>query len=524
VSVNPPVVALVFGGVTPPQGDVAELRVHLGCTREVSSFEVVLQNWNGKYGPNGAAPISVGLDGSLSVGRGAACPLLMTCRVESVKYESTPVENYVRVSGRCWGERLFRRVVTKTYENKKGEEIVKDLLDYYAGLSHVRGGTELVEATDTTYTCLSYENTPVFDILRYVAESADKAGVIGYDFRVAPDGKFEFFPKNTKTSSAERLENSEYTKDVIRVRNRVAVYGAADASVPLDKDSWTESLSPADGVWSATSGTVSFDTAVKVKGAGSVKTYAQNLNYASSLFTLNAGKEGDTAQYPALNVWLSREAAFNGNVTLTLFDAADRAAGHEFTVGHEKWFQTQVQFDAGADAWQADSGFDWSHIKKVRVTCWFDGAGTGAFWVDGLFFGGRRYSVVAEDAGSQAGYGLRELVEVDEELWSDGECAGRAEALLANQKDPAESLTVRSTVVDYGGSPILAGDKVHIVLPNEGVDANFRVLSAEYNVDAGTQTLETVLELGREAPMLADYVYALRSKTDSLSRYKVARA
>jgi hypothetical protein len=527
VSVNPPVAALVFGSVTPPQGDVAELRVHLGCTREVSSFEAVLQNWNGKYSPNGATPISVGLDGGISVGRGATCPLLMTCRVESVKYESTPVENYVRVSGRCWGERLFRRVVTKTYMNKKGEEIVKDLLDYYVGLSHVRGGTELVESTDTTYTCLAYENTPVFDILRYVADSADKAGVIGYDFRVAPDGKFEFFPRNTKTCQvtlAERIEHSEYTRDVIRVRNRVAVYGTADKSVPLDKDAWTESLTPADGAWTATSGTVSFDIATKVKGSGSVKTYAQNLNYASCLFTLNTGKEVDTAQYPVLNLWLSREASFNGNVTLTLFDTADRGTWHEFTVGHGKWFQTQVNVGAaGADAWQIDSGFDWAGVKKVRVACWFDGAGTGAFWVDGLFFGGHRYSAVEEDAGSQASYGLRELVEVDEELWSDGECDGRAEALLANQKDPAESLTVRSTVLDYGGSPILAGDKVHVALPNEGVDADFRVLSAEYNVDAGTQTLETVLELGREAPLLADYVYTLRSKTDSLSRYKTAK-
>jgi hypothetical protein len=527
VSVNPPVVALAFGSVTPPQGDVAELRVHLGCTREVSSFEAVLQNWNGKYSPSGAAPISVGLDGGISVGRGASCPLLMTCRVESVKYESTPVESYVRVSGRCWGERLFRRVVSKTYENKKGEEIIKDLLDYYAGLSHIRGGTELVEATDTTYNSLSYENTPIFDILRYVADSADKAGVIGYDFRVAPDGKFEFFPRNSKTSTvslAERIEHSEYSRDVVRVRNRVAVYGAADKSVPLDKDAWTESLSPADGVWSATSGTVSFDTSTKVKGAGSVKTYAQNLNYASCLFTLNTGKEVDAALYPTLNLWLSRESTFNGNVTLTLFDVADRGAWHEFTVGHEKWFQTQVNVGtAGADAWQVDSGFDWANIKKVRVACWFNGAGTGAFWVDGLFFGGRRYSAVEEDAGSQASYGLRELVEVDEELWSDGECAGRAEALLANQKDPAESLTVRSTVLDYGGSPVLAGDKVHVALPNEGVDAYFRVLSVEYNVDAGTQTLETVLELGKEAPLLADYVYALRSKTDSLSRHKTAK-
>ena len=120
---------------------MVELKVHLGCTREVSSFEALLQNWGGKYSQNGASPISVGLDGSISLGRGATCPLLMTCRVEGIKYESMPVESYVRVSGRCWGERLFRRVVTKTYENKKGEEIVKDLLDYYVDLSHVRNST-----------------------------------------------------------------------------------------------------------------------------------------------------------------------------------------------------------------------------------------------------------------------------------------------------------------------------------------------------------------------------------------------
>jgi hypothetical protein len=40
--------------------------------------------------------------------------------------------------------------------------------------------------------------------------------------------------------------------------------------------------------------------------------------------------------------------------------------------------------------------------------------------------------------GSQSSYGLRELVEVDEELWSDDECASRANALLASLKDPAE--------------------------------------------------------------------------------------
>jgi hypothetical protein len=144
-------------------------------------------------------------------------------------------------------------------------------------------------------------------------------------------------------------------------------------------------------------------------------------------------------------------------------------------------------------------------------------------WIDALFFGGRRYSSTQEDSGSQSAYGLRELVEVDEELYSDNECMLRAKALLANLKDPAEYLTIRSTVLDYGDAPLLPSDKIHVTLPNENVDADFRILSVEYNVDAKTQKLEITMELGREAPLLADYLYALRSKTSHLSRYKIAR-
>ena len=261
-----------------------------------------------------------------------------------------------------------------------------------------------------------------------------------------------------------------------------------------------------------------------MKGSGSVKTYAQNLNYGGCLFTLDTGKEVNAELYPVLNLWLRRETVFNGNVTLTLFDVNDHDAWHEFTVGYDKWFQTQVAVGgANADSWQVESVFDWTQVKKVRVVCWFDGAGTGSFWVDGLFFGGRRYSAIEEDASSQNLYGLRELVEVDEELWSDDECTSRAKALLAKLKQPAETLTVRSTVIDYGSSPLLAGDTVHVTLPNEGVDTDFRVATAEYNVDAKTQTLEIALELGREAPQLADYLFALHSKLDHVSRYKTAR-
>jgi hypothetical protein len=53
------------------------------------------------------------------------------------------------------GRTAFQASSHQTYENKKGEEIIKDLLDYYIGLSHVRNGIELVEDTDTTYSKLN---------------------------------------------------------------------------------------------------------------------------------------------------------------------------------------------------------------------------------------------------------------------------------------------------------------------------------------------------------------------------------
>src|SRR5512137_426461 len=235
MSLASPSVALTFGGVSPPQGDIVDLFLHLGCTKEVSSFEVKLQNWDAKYSPGGAYPISVGMDGSISLGRGATCPQVMTVRVESVACKSTPTEHYITVAGRCWGEKLFRYTVSKAYAGQKGETIVKDLMDYYAGLSHVRSGAELVEDTDTTYASLSYDESPAWDILKYIAQTADKSGVIGYDFRVAPDGKFEFFRLLSKTNSTvlvEQVDDSiEYRRDISRVRNRIRIYGLADKSL-----------------------------------------------------------------------------------------------------------------------------------------------------------------------------------------------------------------------------------------------------------------------------------------------------
>lgn len=536
MSVALPVVALVFGSVTPPQGDVVDLRVHLGCTNEVSSFSCLLQNFDKKY--TETYPINVGVDGSISLGRGGNCPLIATVRVEETVGESTPVESYLRVRGRCWGERLFRRVVTKTYENMKGEEIVRDLINNYAGLSHVRDSTELIEDTDTTYTLLEYENTPVFDILRYIAESADKAGTIGYDFRVEHDAKFAFFPKNSKTSPinlSELMEVSAYRRDIHRVRNRITVYGAAEKATPTDKDANTENLVKTDGSVSApdgnwTSGTgsgnVYVETTEKIVGSKSLKHATEGSDYfGCAVFTYGSGKEVNANKYPSFTFQIKLGNSFSGAVTVQLEDQAGMVVRREINIRTGEWtLQTFAVGKKNSDQWTHSifntQPFNWASVKKIVFYSHFSGTDTGSFWVDNLFFNQCRWETVQEDLTSQGSFDLRELVEVDEELHSDNECMLRAKALLAHLKDSAEYVTVRSNVIEYGVDRILSGDKIHVTLPNENIDADFRITSVDYHVSAAEQTLGVTLELGREAPVLADYLYALRSKSSALARTK----
>ena len=310
MSVALPVCAVVFGSVTPPQTDVLELRVHLGATDEVSSFDCLLRNFDKKYSPGGTYPIVVGDDGSVSMGRGSNNPLIATVTVEEIKASSNALgENFLRVLGRCWGERLFRRVVSKTYESQKGEAIVKDVIDSYVGLSHVRDSVELVENTDTTYTKLEYENTPVFDILKYIAKTSDKSGVIGFDMRVAADGKFEFFPRDSKTSSvslSERLEASEYRKSVFRKRDKIFVYGAAEKKNPSNGDSWTETLdintdSINDWVSGTGTGNVSLDGTTKAVGSYSIKHTTGTADYYGRLrLILPSGWQPNCNTHPTL--------------------------------------------------------------------------------------------------------------------------------------------------------------------------------------------------------------------------------
>ncbi|MGB9841630.1 MAG: hypothetical protein ACPLKZ_02770 [Candidatus Bathyarchaeales archaeon] len=646
MSVDIPKMALAFGSVAIPQADVLEARITLACTEEASRFEALLQNWDKKYSPGEANAINVGVDGHIDVGRGVNVPQLITCKVEEVRFMSDAVAHYVKVSGRGWDERLFRALVTKTYANMKGEAIVKDLLDSYAGLSHNRGGTELVEDTDTTYQMLKYEDTPVIDILQFIAGSADKNGIIGYDFRVAPDGKFEFFPRGSKISSvslSELIETAEYDKDIHSVRNKITVYGAQDYKLPSDCDSWSDGQadwlmnddaedahnntayqlvgqvtydpSPtakiiidvvelqcrmsggsgkykityqkeggaetiivtdqafnntsyelkqhiltganriigdigkdvtirhytltdnaADtvysknhravgdiifGDWLATEGKLYFETTTKMIGNGSIRCYCDGV-YNWGILLLNLPQEADCTGFTFLDFRIYLDSSRNGSLNLLLYDYAGKWAFKYLTLAVGEWVSMHVPCNqANASEWAVQSGFDWSRVAAVKF--WTYGSAGGNFYIDGFNFNGAFFKATQEDAASQGLYGKREKIEHDEELYSNNECSLRAKALLAYWKDPIEYMTLVSRVIDYGTTPVLPGDKIHVTLPNENMDADWVVLSAVYYVNAKEQYLEITLNLGRQKPLLADYLFAARRKTDHLSRHKQPR-
>jgi hypothetical protein len=539
--INVPKPVVVFGNIFVPETDIIECTVHLGATKEVSSFEVKLQNWGKKYSQSGWLPIQLGATGGIGICRIPYNPNVLpmiSLKVEHIEYQVTGTETYALISGRCWGERLFRRTVTKKYVNCKGETIVKDLLDNYVGISHTRNGYELVENTSTTYTELDYNDTPVWDILQYIAQSADYNGVIGFDFRVAPDGRFEFFRKNSRSVVADltdSIEESTYSKDISAVRNKITIWGASDKSYPLDKDGFTEILHPPYGDWtfaggSGGSGNVAQDSTNKAFGTSSVKVHLVNDWYGMAKFTFKAGMEPNCELFPTLNLCLYIPSTFEGSgVAISLIDDTGKQMVAKPGVAHDaQWNQVSLKVGSKyADEWlpgYGQSGFHWNKIVRVQVSINIHqdlSPGNGDYWIDGLYFGGMRYCAVVEDYPSQALYGLREFVDTDDELYSDNECNLRAQAILDYMKDPAEHLTAKSSVIDYGTTLILAGDKVHVELPNENIDEDFRVISAEYFVDGQTQELEITLELGREAVLLADYMYALKSKINKVNRLKV---
>ena len=135
-----------------------DISLHLGCTREVSSFTAVIDRGNPNYDqlldPGEANVLTNGTSVTIQMGRGTLS-LMLTGILEEIEYEDEVEEygfrNIVIVNGRCEGYQLFAKkfngdlidtVGTGDANYKKvsgdAESLVAYLIDNYTSLSHSR--------------------------------------------------------------------------------------------------------------------------------------------------------------------------------------------------------------------------------------------------------------------------------------------------------------------------------------------------------------------------------------------------
>jgi hypothetical protein len=524
------------GGIQIPNEDMIKLRAHIAMMEETSSFELALYNFDKQYIET--YPIQNKDFIRIFIGRGTVLPQVFQGRVEEVDAESEAIYHELTLKGRCIGEDLYRRLVTELFQNKEGAYVVRTLLDKYCTfLRHQRYGVELVETTDTTYTELEYDKSKLKDVLDFIAKTSDKAGVIGYDYRVEYDGLFAFFARGSKTSPislTDVIKYANYRRTIHRFRNRIYVYGAAKKTVPGDGDYWTESLSNVDGVWSAQEGSVSLDSD-EYKGSYCILLSSTiGAMFPRAIFTFNNPVNLNKLKtlFMALKstCWGATGCLLNGTFRVRLWDINNFSAEQFIDQTNDgNYHEHEIEVGRKAIKWAVyNAGFDWTQIKKISIGQTLISGNDAYLRIDFLHFKDVRYgesfpyyqSTVAmpqENITDPAD--IREMVETDEELQSDAECVARAKAYLAWLKDEAELLTLQTEILDFGNNRIQPGDMQPVVLPNENVNKSFRVLSVDYVLDE-EQELPITIELGKETPLLADYLYRLRKETSIMARLK----
>ncbi|MEM1590229.1 MAG: hypothetical protein QW175_07415 [Candidatus Bathyarchaeia archaeon] len=514
------------------EGNCIDIKIHLGCTEEVDDFSATL--WNTDYFTN--RPLHVGMHVKIYGAREDGPLLKLFCgRCEKIRaVDRAGKGSTIVISGRSYGEELFRRNITKAFYNLKGEYIVKQLIENYTSLKHVRGSTELVESTDTTYVKLEFESESIFDILKHIAKTADKGGVIGFDFRITYDGKFEFFQRNSRTSPCtitDLLEEAEYTVDIHRIRNKIKVLGAELEPMPRNMDRWTEPGSDPPPYWQAlTEGTYIARATSPVKvGTYSIKIYEENVYswYPEVVraitdefgnpteISLDSSKQVHLWVYrpsSSLYLWFRLYTSFGNYFEKDISGAVNDWTEYTFPLGKEN-----------ESGWYKSGLPDWRSIAYVGVKGTWIGSSPKQFYLDGIYFTKIPYMAVQQDSGSINAYGLRELCVKDDELYSDEECRRRALALLDYYKSPLQTVVAKSSVLDPAGNRFLPGDKITVYLPKENVNSQFRIESVEHFFDGRNNEWVTTLTLGKEPPLLADYLYALKYGVQALAKTKLPR-
>jgi len=158
--------------------------------------------------------------------------------------------------------------------------------------------------------------------------------------------------------------------------------------MPYPTDKWCEeTLTPDEGYWQAMSGSIVLDSSVFAVGHKSVKIYSPSYNYyVGAVFELNRTINMHAYADATLLFLMACNSGMDGTGTIDLFDTAGRIASKTLSNNNIGVWQQQTPRVTvglgGAGDFIASAGFDWNHVKAIRIAANQVSGQGGACWVD----------------------------------------------------------------------------------------------------------------------------------------------
>lgn len=403
-------------------------------------------------------------------------------RVTSISAPLRTESGFIRViSGLSQGEILLRRQKkNKFYTGTNASVIVTEWANDL-GL-----GTGDITA-DTNQPDIEVRTKTYFDLMRQISDYwIDGANQIKKDFYVDIDFDLVWKVRPLRSAGVEtftvgkNIEGYSVAQKVEPVKNEITIYGSADKPLPLDKDTWTESLTD----WTASVGSLVLDAVTFQVGAKSIRAW----DNAGGIATFKRDIPRTTIRdINKLFFWSIATPHMPTTLKVRLHAPDNANYFHaDFTTGGAWTFN---EFDLGAEheyhatgnpngTWTLQGSPNWWDIEFIEFYADYAPNSNAFVFIDGLWFFPKRWSNTASDAGSQTSYGQRDLEITDDKLHSDTECQRRAETLEFTLKNHPTQITL----LTKGNTNVLIGDRLSMTIPAENISAvNYDIFSVEHS-------------------------------------------
>ncbi|NVM20587.1 MAG: hypothetical protein HWN68_02265 [Desulfobacterales bacterium] len=448
-----------------------------------------------------------------------------TIHVPGSKGVGSSQEQYISIEGMGYAEEFFvpPQLVFKDYKATSGKVIIQDAteLTNYVSKKFVDIDNDIATSHDVIFS----ETVPNAPIKEICANARTAAGVVGFDAYVDPAGNLHVFKRSKYTSTVDlsgKIANYTKKEDVHRIINKQKVYGAAEDSLPSDRDVWTESITD----WSASEGSVVLDTFNKKVGTASIKGETGTGTTVKFKLTkpIAIPKMGESKLF--FYIFPATPGFLTANKVRLLAPDVDNyfEADCLYPTWSIGWFLNSFllgpkgEYDADINPqgpWTKTGSPSWYNIQAIEWEASWQFSGY-TINIDGFYFYPKRYEASCEDPVSQAKYNVRTKEPIiDDSLTSNVECEAKAKSVVSFLKDKV--ITLSSFEVE-GDNSFVQGDKQQVQIANDNIDDFFRILEIRHSVRG--VDWKTFLSLSNE-PSEIDYVFL--SLEDRIKRLEASK-